>query len=90
MKSDAHASIDRLVKSAEPFLLFWTSAHGWAPPYAAELLAAQKAAGFKSLIHNLRHFADDPKKEQKTGHLILGYVCLRSLTEYMLYHCCPR
>lgn len=84
MKTYAHESIDRLIESSEPFLLFWTNAHGWAPPYAADLLAAQKAAWFKSLIYNLRHFADDPPQVQKVGHMILGYVCLRSLTEYML------
>jgi len=84
MDTDAHESIDRLIKSAEPFLRFWTDVHGWAPPYAAELLAAQKAAWFKSLIHNLNHFAKDPPNAQKIGHLILGYACLRSLTEYML------
>lgn len=60
---------------------FWSSAHGWAPNSAAELLAKSRLDWQVSLSYCLRHWLEQPTREDEEGRLILAWVNLGVLVE---------
>lgn len=60
---------------------FWSRAHGWAPNSTAELLAKSRLDWQVSLSYCLRHWLEQPTREDVEGRLILAWVNLGALVE---------
>jgi hypothetical protein len=60
---------------------FWSSAGGWAPIEAAELLSKSRLDWQVSLSHCLRSWLEPGKGDRQIGELILAWVNLGSLVE---------
>ncbi len=73
--------ISEIIKLNENICDFWSSAHGWAPTDAAELLAKSRLDRQVSLSYCLRIWLDAPRDNDFEGRLILAWVNLGSLLE---------
>jgi len=60
---------------------FWTSARGWAPIKAAQLLSRSRLDWQVSLARCLRSSLDPPSETERDGKLILAWSNLGSLVE---------
>ncbi len=75
--------VERIIKLTEGLANFWSSANGWAPIKAAELLSKSRLDWQASLARTLRVFTDENLKSED-GILILAWTTLGSLTEGVL------
>jgi hypothetical protein len=78
---DITDAIVRVEKLNEGLRAFWSSAHGWAPTDAADLMSKSRLDRQVSLSRSLRHWAADPPDSLEEGDLILGWANLGSLIE---------
>ncbi|WP_041917333.1 hypothetical protein [Desulfitobacterium dehalogenans] len=60
---------------------FWSSAKGWAPPEAADLLTRSRLDWQVSLSHCLNLWLEETVSEEADGRLILAWSNLGSLVE---------
>lgn len=60
---------------------FWTNAHGWAPPEAADLLSTSRLDWQVSLSETLKLWLNKPAENLSDGMLILAWVNLGALVE---------
>ena len=85
MPDGSHLSIynvvDRIVEENERIRIFWSSADGWAPLAAAQLLSKSRLDWQVSLSHCLRLWIKPFAECEGAGSLIPGYVNLGSLVE---------
>ncbi|MDQ7095472.1 hypothetical protein REC12_17930 [Desulfosporosinus sp. PR] len=73
--------IHRIIRFTEELNKFWSSAQGWAPIEAAQLLTKSRLDWQVSLAHYLSEWEDDPISEKYDGGLILAWSNLGSLVE---------
>lgn len=74
-------AVDKIVYLNNYVKEFWSSAAGWAPDSAANLLSKSRLDWLFSLSHSLYKWKDDPYEESYNGDLILAWVNLGALTE---------
>ena len=73
--------IHRIIRFTEALSEFWSSAQGWAPIEAAQLLTKSRLDWQVSLSHCLSIWVDNPTIEEYEGGLILAWSNLGSLVE---------
>lgn len=73
--------VDKIVNLNNYVKDFWSSAHGWAPNSAANLLSISRLDWLLSLSHSLYNWEEDPSDKSYNGDLILAWVNLGALTE---------
>ena len=76
--------IHNTIKVAEGLSRFWSSARGWAPEGAADLLEEARLDRFLSFAHTLPDFVEPFSRESSEARLIVGYATLRSMSESLL------
>ena len=74
-------TVDKIVELNEHIKKFWSSAHGWAPIEAADLLSKSRLDWLVSLSHSLYKWEVTPRNESNNGDLILAWVNLGTLVE---------
>jgi len=84
-KADAERPIGetvaRIVKLNAGLAQFWSSAQGWAPKGAADLVSKSRLDRQVSLSESLRHWTQGAEAEISDGDLILAWANLGSLIE---------
>lgn len=73
--------VDRIIEENERIQKFWSSARGWAPDAAAQLLSKSRLDWQVELSHCLRLWIKPFPAHKESGYLILGYANLGSLVE---------
>jgi hypothetical protein len=73
--------VSRITRLNDCLKNFWSSASGWAPEDAAELMSKSRLDRQASLSRSLRHWIVDPPADLEDGDLILGWTNLGSLIE---------
>lgn len=73
--------VNNIVRSAAQMQAFWSAAHGWAPPRAAEMLASARLDWLVSLSRALRHRIAEVASSNEPAALIVAWAHLRSLVE---------
>lgn len=73
--------IDRITNLNSGLRDFWSSAHGWAPVAAAQLLSKSRLDWQVSLSQCLRIWIQESPGEDSQGRLILAWANLGSLVE---------
>ncbi|WP_214892491.1 hypothetical protein [Exiguobacterium sp. H66] len=74
-------TVDKIVELNEHIKSFWSSAHGWAPIEAADLLSKSRLDWLVSLSHSLYKWETNSQNESENGDLILAWANLGTLVE---------
>jgi hypothetical protein len=81
---DIAGVVDQIIAKSEAMRKFWSSAHGWAPDEAAELLAKSRLDRQVSLSRTLKIWLLPTTPEDHDGRLILAWVNLGCLLESLM------
>lgn len=81
---DISTIVDHIIAKSEAMREFWSSAHGWAPSEAAELLAKSRLDRQVSLSCTLKIWLMPATPEDHDGRLILAWVNLGCLVEGLM------
>lgn len=73
--------IERIISLSKGLKEFWSSAYGWAPLEAAQLLDKSRLDWQLSLSMCLKLWSEEVSKPEQAGYLILGWANLGSLVE---------
>lgn len=73
--------VDKIVNLNNFVKEFWSSAQGWAPNSAANMLSNSRLDWLLSMSHSLYKWEEDPSGKSYNGDLILAWVNLGALTE---------
>ena len=71
------ATIDKIVERNSRIRAFWSSAHGWAPGEAADLLSRSRLDLQVSMSETLHYWSD----RSGPGDLVLGWANVGALVE---------
>lgn len=74
-------TVDKIIELNEHIKSFWSSAHGWAPIEAADLLSKSRLDWLVSLSHSLYKWETNSQNESESGDLILAWANLGTLVE---------
>ena len=78
---DAAAQIEKTIRVSRALHQFWSSAHGWAPSSAADMLEQARLDRQVAFAYTLHDYLVPFSPETAESRQILGYVTLKSMCE---------
>ncbi|EEM05545.1 hypothetical protein bmyco0003_19660 [Bacillus pseudomycoides] len=74
-------TVDKIIELNEHLKKFWSTAQGWAPIEAANLLSKSRLDWLASLSYSLHKWDQNPEPNSEHGDLILAWANLGALVE---------
>lgn len=74
-------TVDKIIEVNEHIKTFWSTAQGWAPIEAADLLSKSRLDWLASLSYSLHKWDQEPEPNSEHGDLILAWANLGALVE---------